>query len=332
MTSKTTETKTTKELQREDPEFLPTTYGLNKSKLAKLRKDYDVSNMPVSLIKGDEGYEIIHKKAMAIVKVRTNIEKQKKILTDDANKWRSLVNGEAKKFTELVEAIEKPWKDKKAELDNAQAIKEENERLAEQERTEFIESQINAIINTTSNLVGADTETLRGRLNLANMIVVDETYEEYETAALDHKNKAIEVLSAALTERENFEEQQEKLLAAQKELEELKKNNLINSGSTSNSANAGERATMLAQQFNNEKSDNFDMSEPVNSQESSGVRSEDVEPYINLTEPQMVVAYMESLIDVEVPDVGDERMVNLIDTMTKNLVKLQKFIQVHTQE
>ena len=72
------ETAVKKELQREDPNFLPTVYGLNKSKLAKLKKEYDIKLMPESTIKGDEGYEIIHKQAMAIVKVRTNIEKKKK--------------------------------------------------------------------------------------------------------------------------------------------------------------------------------------------------------------------------------------------------------------
>jgi len=331
-----------KEIQREDPEFLPTTYGLTKNAIRKLKAEYDPETMPEALIKGDDGYEVVHKKAMAIVKVRTFIEKKKKELTDDARAWTTKVNGEAKRLTEIVAAIEKPWKDKKAELDKAEEIKAEKERMAELARTDAIELKINAIINTTANLVGARSDELRERVNLINTIIVDSSYDEYEATASEHKEQAIESLSAALKERELFEAQQlqmdkdrleieegkAELAKAKAEIERLQKNNLIDSPQENNQQHVSNYANGSVEEFfGNEPNSN---QQEILS-EQSAVNSEDAEPYIAMTEPQMVDAYMLKLINVEVPDVGDELMVNTVEVMTANLQKLKRFIETRTQ-
>ncbi len=338
------ESKGNKELQRENPDFLPSVYNMTKSKLSKLKKDYDIATMPESLVKDDEGYEVIHKKAMAIVKVRTAIDKKKKELTDDARKWTNKVNAEAKKFIEIVAVIEKPWKDKKAELDKAEEIKLEKEREAEQARTDAIEEKVNNIINVTANLVGANSESLKERLNLINSIVVDATYDEYQSVAIEHKEKAIELLTNAINDREAFEAQQEQMAKDRLEIEEgkaalekaraeiaaLQKAKLIPSPEGDNSKPISHYTAAYATQPADQEDE-----QPVQEEEfgpTFASRLTRADSYINLTESEAVQAYAENLISVEVPDVGDEKLAAILVTMTENLSKLQKYVQSNTQE
>ena len=210
-----------KELTREDPDFLPVQYDLEAAKLRKLAKEYDPKLMPKAREKGDDGYQVIHEKTMAITKVRTNIEKVRKSLNADALKWTGEVNTEAKRLTSIISELEAPWRDVKTELDEKEAREAEAARQREQERIEVIEQRIADIKILAEGLIGASAEVIKTRLDLATAIEIDEDrFDDYVEAAEHAKSVVVSALNAAYDVRVDFEEQQEQLRKQQAELAE----------------------------------------------------------------------------------------------------------------
>lgn len=202
-------------LDQSDPNFLPMQYNLTEAAIAKLKEDYDPALIPDTEQKGDEGYLIVHEKAMAIVKVRTAIEAKRKELKADALSWGRLVDSKAKELTEIIEAIEEPWKKIKTDLDEKEAREAEEARQRELEAMKVIEEKVEQLKSATNDLVGKDVATLKERLATLSAVVIDESYGEYVEAAQFHKDTALTTLDSAIAERETFEEQQAQLKASQ---------------------------------------------------------------------------------------------------------------------
>ena len=112
-----TQARKSKELTHTDPEFLPVQYDMTEIQIAKLVKEYDPKTIPEASVKGDDGYLVIHDKTMAITKVRTHIDRIRKILKADSLAWGKKVDGEAKRLTAIVETLEAPWRKVKNDLD-----------------------------------------------------------------------------------------------------------------------------------------------------------------------------------------------------------------------
>lgn len=200
-----------KELTREDPDFLPIQYDLKKAQLAKLKKEYDPALIPEANEKGDEGYLVIHDKAMAIVKVRTRIDAKRKELKADALSWGRQVDSEAKRLTAIVTDLEKPWRDKKIALDEKEARAAEEERAAEEKRIKIIEAKVEQLKTATADLMGATVTRLQDRLTLITDVVIDELYGDYVEVAELHKANAIDALMRAIAERKTFEANQDQM-------------------------------------------------------------------------------------------------------------------------
>ena len=93
------------ELTHADPEFLPVQYDMTAARIKQLTKAYSPKSIPKASAKGDDGYLVIHEKVMAIIKVRTSIDKVRKSLKADALTWSKKVDGEARRLTAIVEAL-----------------------------------------------------------------------------------------------------------------------------------------------------------------------------------------------------------------------------------
>lgn len=209
-----------KELKQTDPEFLPVQYDMRKAQIRKLKKEYDPALIPEANAKGDEGYLVIHEKAMAIVKVRTGIDAKRKTLKADALAWGKQVDDEAKRLTAMVEELEKPWKEKKAALDEKEAREAEEARQAELKRIQIIEDKVEQLKSATNNLLGVPVEQLKEKLSLINAVVIDDLYGEYVEVAQEYKDTAIAAITSGIKQREEFEAQQAEMLAAQEKIAE----------------------------------------------------------------------------------------------------------------
>jgi hypothetical protein len=198
-----------KALTHEDPQFLPVQYSLTEERLAELAKEYDPDLIPEAVVKGDDGYLVVHEKAMAIVKVRSNIENVRKDLKKDSLAWGKKVDTEAKRLNTIIEKLEAPWKALKLELDTMEAVKAAAAADAEQERQELIELAISSIRNLAEGLIGATAEAIQKRIDeLKTVVVTEEKFGEYVEAGKLTGDITMKALTSALEERQAFEASQ----------------------------------------------------------------------------------------------------------------------------
>ena len=212
-----------KELTHNDPEFLPVQYNLTQERLNQLAVDYDPDLIPHAEEVGDEGYEVVHAKAMAIVKVRTNIENVRKDLKKDSLDWGRKVDGEAKRLTKIVADLEAPWKKVKFDLEEAERLRAEAEIEAERVRLTGIENLIAGMRELANGLINADTTMIQSRIDkLKGVILTEKIFEDYLEAATVTKQIVGEQLAEAYKARDAFEMGQVAMEVEQKKLAEEK--------------------------------------------------------------------------------------------------------------
>jgi hypothetical protein len=108
------------------------------AKLAEYREEF--ANLSAQT---REGYDAVRKAIAVCRTTRTGIERKRKFLNEGAQTYIRTVNGEAKRLTEAIEAIEEPLKDKK------QAADDERERLkaeAEEAKRNKIDERISRFV------------------------------------------------------------------------------------------------------------------------------------------------------------------------------------------
>lgn len=212
-----------KELAHDDPQFLPVQYNLTEQQLKQLEVDYDPALIPEATEVGDEGYKEVHTKVMAILKVRTNIDKVRKGLKEDSLKWGRKVDGEAKRLTKIVEDLEAPWRKVKLDLEEAERLKAEQEMKLEQERIAKIEERIAGIRNLAEGLINADAVTIQKRIDaLLTLVITEDEFDEFVEAATVTGDIVLKSLKSAHEERTAFEIGQAAMEAEQKKLDEEK--------------------------------------------------------------------------------------------------------------
>jgi chromosome segregation ATPase len=326
--AKANKKESTIELSPSDPNFLPVQYDLTQERLSQLAVEYDPKNIPEAKEKGDDAYQVVHEKTMAITKVRTNIEKVRKTLKADALAWGRKVDGEAKRLTAEVEALEAPWRKIKTDLDEAEAKAEEAARLAEQERMEVIEGRIAAIRALAEGLLGADSATIQERLDWFTDAVIDEAnYGEYVEAATITGNTIKETLQAALTERLAFEQQQADLNAQQEKLAEERK--------ALDEEKAAQKAAEAAEKARKEKEEKAAWEEIQRKQreqeEAEAAKQREAELKKRQPDDVRLRNYADDLAMVECPPLKDEGLQHVWMQADERLGKIVQFIYDNTQ-
>lgn len=335
-----------KELAPTDPEFLPVQYSMTDAKLAELAKDYDPALIPKAEEKGDDGYQIIHDKTMAITKVRTSVEAKRKELKADAIEWGKKVDGEAKRITAAIAALEEPWRKIKVALDEKEAREAEEARQREIDDMAEIERKIADIKRLTSDLVGASAETLRLRIEHVNSIVIDEDgFGLFMDGAKLAKLTVLDDLTKAYNERKEFEaaqeklrEDQEKIAAAQKKIDDQQ--------ADIDRQKAEQEAREQAERDEKEKAEREAREEADRLQreaearqaaekkladeaEAKRLREEELEK--RKPEDQKVREYGLALVSVPVPEVTDPDLVKLLAGTHEDVIEINQFIIASTQ-
>ena len=201
-------------IEANDPDLLPKKFDMTQVKLNQLAEDYAPNMIPQALAVGDEGYQEIHHKVMAITKVRTGTEKIRKGLKADSLAWGRMVDSYAKGITEKLIEIEAPWRKAKLDLEEAERKASEAKLAAEQERQARIEKSLADIRALAEGLIGAGSAHIGANIEtLENLVITEEVYGEFTEAARVTGDIVMKSLRLALDERVEFEKGQATLVA-----------------------------------------------------------------------------------------------------------------------
>ncbi len=326
---------TKKELTQEDPQFLPTKYDLTKARLSMLTKAYDPALIPEALVKGDDGYQVIHEQTMAIIKVRTRIEKVRKELNSDALSWSKKVNGEAKRLTTIIEELEKPWRDIKTNLDEKEAREAEETRQAEAKLQDEIEQRIQNIKDLTTGLLGKDAAYIQDRLMKANGIMIDEEwYGDYVEPAEIVLATVVESLENAHTERLEFEvgqaevqKQKDEMAENQRKMDEQQKD----LDKQKAAQEASERASKAAKEKAEREAQEKKGREERAIREAQEAKKHKAELEARLPEDKKLRAYADELLSLKVPPIHDRVMMDVLARSLERLNSVALYIYDNTQ-
>jgi len=166
---------------------------------------------------GDKkGYLALTQAIAEVRTARTDVEKRRKELKQDALDYGRLVDSTAKAITERLEAIETPLKQNKdlidAENERIRKEKEEAERL----RIAGIQSLIAAIANAPAAFATATADRLVEAIQRASAMAITEAdYAEFVDQADEAKESAIAALHKLLEARVAADEAEAARLAEQ---------------------------------------------------------------------------------------------------------------------
>lgn len=174
---------------------------------------------------GDKkGYLALTQAIAEVRTARTDVEKRRKELKQDALDYGRLVDSTAKAITERLEAIETPLKQNKEQIDaENERIRKEKEE-AERLRVAGIQSQIAAIANAPAALATATADRLRQAIEKAQAMEISiAEYEEFTQQATDAKTAAIAALNDLLTARIAADEAEAARIAEQARIDAERK-------------------------------------------------------------------------------------------------------------
>lgn len=174
---------------------------------------------------GDKkGYLALTQAIAEVRTARTDVEKRRKELKQDALEYGRLVDSTARQITERLEAIEGPLKANKEQIDaENERIRKEKEE-AERLRIAGIQSLIAVIANAPAAFAAASTERLRQAIEKAEAMEISiAEYEEFTQQATDAKASTIAALNDLLTARIAADEAEAARLAEQARIDAERK-------------------------------------------------------------------------------------------------------------
>jgi hypothetical protein len=164
------------------------------------------------IISDNRSYNATKAARTEFVSIRTSIDKALKEGNKPLNDMIKRNRDEAKRLIELAKPTEdylqdqvKAWEDKK-EQERQAKIEAERQRVA------AIQARINAIRTNSIISRGATSESIRDTIDHVQLMVIDESFEEFEQAAYEAKSETLSILAEALA----YAEQQEKEAAERK--------------------------------------------------------------------------------------------------------------------
>ncbi len=151
-------------------------------------------------LKTDKGRKEIASRAFKVRKIKTALDGLGKEQVDRLKEIPKLIDAERKRMRETLDAladeVRKPLTD----------WEEAEDRRVAQHRANLADIAQNA-----TDVGGLNAENLRQRLAAVESMTVDEAWEEFEAEAHRVKAKALEILGAALADRQKYEAEQAEL-------------------------------------------------------------------------------------------------------------------------
>lgn len=185
--------------------------------LAELRDQYATvpkveSNADLKKLKG--GITIVRT-------IRTAVEKKRKVNNEDAQKYISTNNIEAKRITAELLEIEEPWKDEQAEYEKKVAAEKAEKARIEMERIAVINVKIDTITALPASLVNSpsmDISVILDGLDKGDDFDYQELEERYKFVWQNTCDVLVEMLESATAR-----EMKEKAVAERERLAEIER-------------------------------------------------------------------------------------------------------------
>ncbi|MBY6310432.1 coiled-coil domain-containing protein [Alcaligenes faecalis] len=151
-------------------------------------------------LKTDKGRKEIASRAFKVRKIKTALDSLGKEQVDRLKEIPKLIDAERKRMRDeldaLADEVRKPLTDWEE---------------AETSRVALHRADLDGMADQAREVGGLDVESLRQRIAVVESVVMGEFWEEFETEAHRVKAKALEVLNAALAERQKYEAEQAEL-------------------------------------------------------------------------------------------------------------------------
>lgn len=310
----------------------PIVLGITKQALGKLKKKYAV----VPDMNTKEGLAEFKKMNAECTPIRTGCDAEAKIQKDAAQKHIKSINSVLNVIVETMKKIERPWREAKKTVENAEAKRKQDLQDKEDARTAEIESKIETIQSLTEGLLGADAEAIQARLDTADKIIIDEAgYDLHIDAAITVMAQSVSQLKVALSSAKVLEEGQAALKAQQEEMAEAQRK--------TEEANAESQRQIEEQQAAAQKKID-DQQKVIDDQVAAQAeidrqaklaneaKEREAELKARLPEDVKMRKYAVSLLEVAPPDVESPEMVVLLRDICLALADIKGAVMSGTQE
>ncbi|MBH0311263.1 hypothetical protein I7E32_12905 [Alcaligenes faecalis] len=151
-------------------------------------------------LKTDKGRKEIASRAFKVRKIKTALDSLGKEQVDRLKEIPKLIDAERKRMRDELDALADEVRKPLTDWEEAEAQRVARHRAA-----------LESMADQAREVGGLDVEALRQRITVVESAVVGESWEEFEAEAHRVKTKALEILNAALTDRQKYEAEQAEL-------------------------------------------------------------------------------------------------------------------------
>ncbi|HRK87355.1 MAG TPA: hypothetical protein PK461_16745, partial [Alcaligenes faecalis] len=151
-------------------------------------------------LKTDKGRKEIASRAFKVRKIKAALDGLGKEQVDRLKEIPKLIDAERKRMRDELDALADEVRKPLTDWEEAEASRVALHRAA-----------LDGMAEQAREVGGLDVETLRQRIAIVESAVMGESWEEFEAEAHRVKAKALEILNAALTERQKYEAEQAEL-------------------------------------------------------------------------------------------------------------------------
>lgn len=151
-------------------------------------------------LKTKKGRDAIASRAFKVRKIKTALDGLGKEQVDRLKEIPKLIDAERKRMRETLDALADEVRKPLTDWEEAEAS-----------RVALHRADLDGMADQAREVGGLDVEALRQRIATVESAVIGESWEEFEAEAHRVKAKALEILNAALTERQNYEAEQAEL-------------------------------------------------------------------------------------------------------------------------
>ncbi len=151
-------------------------------------------------LKTKKGRDAIASRAFKVRKIKTALDGLGKEQVDRLKEIPKLIDAERKRMRETLDALADEVRKPLTDWEEAEAS-----------RVALHRADLDGMADQAREVGGLDVESLRQRIAVVESVVVGESWEEFEAEAHRVKAKALEILNAALVERQKYEAEQAEL-------------------------------------------------------------------------------------------------------------------------
>jgi len=188
-------------------------FNTTNAALAEMAEQFAV--VPESESTKDEGYKKLKEGCKFLQKTRKAIETARKAKTEEWRDMTKKVNDEGARITEAIVALEGPWKEAKAAID-------EKEKREKEERIARLQLKIDELFNFIDQAKDQDSETISAIIEAVDAIDTSEDFYDLTKEAGEARQKILTKLGEMLTARIQFEDSEKRRIAAEEEARKAK--------------------------------------------------------------------------------------------------------------